>query len=141
MIGLGVRELARGGIWATIIFAGLGTVAALWENPLFLRMTPTGGFEIAALAVQSSLMGAYLAIPGNACAGKRMGAGAAIGFLGLACPICNKILLLAFSASALMNYLEPARPALAAGGVVIVAAALAVKIANRRAVMERPTRA
>ncbi len=28
---------------------GLGTVAALWENPLFVRMTPAGDLEVVLL--------------------------------------------------------------------------------------------
>ncbi len=30
-------------------FVGLGTVAALWENPLFVRMTPAGDLEVVLL--------------------------------------------------------------------------------------------
>ncbi len=45
-------------------FVGFGTVAALWENPLFIRMTPAGDFEIALLTLLSILLGVYVAIRG-----------------------------------------------------------------------------
>jgi hypothetical protein len=39
-----------------------GTVAALWENPLFVRMTPAGSFEIVLLTLLSVLLGIYVGI-------------------------------------------------------------------------------
>ncbi|MBI2224929.1 MAG: hypothetical protein HYU44_08240 [Betaproteobacteria bacterium] len=58
-----VKDIALGIAVATAMFAGLGTAAALWENPLFMRMTPTGGFEITALLLQSALAGLYVGLP------------------------------------------------------------------------------
>jgi len=60
------RDLARGAAAAAAMFVALGTVAALWNNPLFMRMTPTGGFEIALLLSQSVLAGIYEALGGAA---------------------------------------------------------------------------
>ena len=50
-------------------FAALGTVAALWENPFFVRMTPAGAWEIGLLGFLSLLGGgrrnaAYIASKG-----------------------------------------------------------------------------
>ena len=42
---------------ATGTFLALGTVTALWENPLFIRMVPAGTAEISLLAAQSILLG------------------------------------------------------------------------------------
>ncbi|NIP77238.1 MAG: hypothetical protein GTN90_15185, partial [Xanthomonadales bacterium] len=92
-----------------LAFAFIGTVAALWENPIFIRMTPTGGFEIALLAMQSIFLGAYAAIPATGCAVRLASAGGIASFVGVACPICNKLFLLVFTADALITYLEPAR--------------------------------
>ena len=55
MTTVSFRDVAQGVAVAAVMFAGLGTVAALWPNPLFMRMTPTGGFEVALLLVQSVL--------------------------------------------------------------------------------------
>ena len=83
----------KAGLIATLAFAALGTVTVLWENPIFFRMTPTSGFEIALLSLQAIMFGIYLSIPSNHCPTKTLSAGGVLGFLGIACPVCNKILL------------------------------------------------
>ncbi len=90
-------------------FIALGSVAALWENPLFVRMTPVSGFEIAALAILSLLLGVYVAIRRPFCSAKTASVGGVLGFLGVACPVCNKILLLLFGGDLLLTYFEPVR--------------------------------
>ena len=127
------RSVARGILFATGSFLVLGTVAALWPNPFFMRMTPTGGFEIGLLAAQSILFGAYLAIPMPACATKLAGIGGVASFLGVACPICNKVLLFLFGAQVLLTYLEPARIYLAAAGALITAIAVVIRWRRFRA--------
>lgn len=113
------------------MFAGLGTVAALWQNPLFMRMTPTGGFEITLLLLLSVLTGLYVGLPQTECGTRTAGTGGVIGFLGIACPVCNKILMLLFGGALLLEYYEPARLYLALGGVVLVAAAIWLKLTRR----------
>jgi hypothetical protein len=106
-------------------FIALGTVAALWDNPFFARMTPVSGFETGLLGAMSVLLGAYTAIRRPLCSLRAAGAGGILGFIGIACPVCNKILLLLFGGELLLTYFEPVRVYVAAAGVLIVAAALA----------------
>jgi predicted transporter len=75
-----------------------GTVAALWENPLFVRMTPAGSFEIVLLTLLSVLLGIYVGIRRPFCSAKTATASGIVGFIGIACPVCNKVLLLAAAA-------------------------------------------
>ena len=112
---------------ATVLgsFVALGTVAALWENPVFIRMTPVGGFEIAALAALSLLLGVYVAIRRPFCSATAAGTGGVLGFIGIACPVCNKILLLLFGGDLLLTYFGPVRIYVAAAGVLIAAVAVA----------------
>ena len=121
------KSVARGSFFAIGSFLVLGTAAALWPNPLFMRMTPTSGFEVALLAAQSILLGVYLAIPVAACATKLAGIGGVANFLGVACPICNKVLLFLFGAQVLLTYLEPVRIYLAAAGALITGIAVVVR--------------
>jgi hypothetical protein len=118
---LNLPRILKGLGVAVATFVSLGTVAALWENPIFVRMTPAGEFEIVLLGALSVLLGVYAAIRRPFCSIKAAGAGGVLGFLGVACPICNKILLLLFGGELLMTYYEPARIYLAAAGVLVAA--------------------
>ena len=69
------RRIGWGVGVAALSFVMLGTVAALWDNPLFIRMTPAGGWEIAMLAAMSVLFGVYIAIRRPFCSLKGAGAG------------------------------------------------------------------
>lgn len=121
------RDVARGLAVAAAMFAALGTVAALWQNPLFMRMTPTSGFEIALLLLQSALAGVYVGLPRNPCGKRTAGVGAIIGFLGIACPVCNKLLVVLIGSALLLEYFEPVRLYVALGGAVLLAAAVWLK--------------
>lgn len=113
----------KGSLVAAGTFLALGTLAALWSNPLFIRMTPSGAAEIALLVAVSVLLGIYVAIRRPRCSAKSAGAGGIAGFLGIACPTCNKLLMLLFGGELLLTYFEPARLYLAAAGVLVLAAA------------------
>lgn len=113
-------------------FAVLGTVSALWDNPLFIRMTPAGVWEIAALLLLSLLAGLFIAIRRPSCSVRSAGAGGIIGFLGIACPTCNKVLMLVFGGELLVAYFEPIRLYVAAAGVLVLAVATGRELMLRR---------
>ncbi len=46
---LSLSRILKGLAVALGSFVALGTVAALWENPLFVRMTPAGDLEVVLL--------------------------------------------------------------------------------------------
>ena len=114
----------KGTAVATGSFVVLGTVAALWSNPLFVRMTPSGAGEISLLVALSVLLGIYSAIRRPLCSVRSAGAGGIAGLLGIACPTCNKVLMLLFGGELLLTYFEPVRIYLAAAGVILLAAAV-----------------
>lgn len=124
---ISAANLARAAAAASVMFLALGTVAALWPNPLFMRMMPTGGFEVALLLLQSVLAGVYVGLPRRTCGMRTAGAGAIVGFLGIACPVCNKILVLLIGSALLLEYFEPARLYVALAGVALLAAAVWIK--------------
>ena len=120
----GLRQAILAAAIAVATFALLGTVSAIWPNPFFMRMTPTAGFEIVILSAQSVLVGLYMAIQAPACASRVAGAGSVLGFLGVACPVCNKLLVLAFGPALLLQYFEPVRLYVGVLGLAIIAYAL-----------------
>ncbi|MCZ6606177.1 MAG: hypothetical protein O7A64_00670 [Alphaproteobacteria bacterium] len=122
---LSLSRILKGFATALGSFVALGTVAALWENPLFVRMTPAGDLEVVLLGLLSVLLGTYVAIRRPFCSAKTAGVGGVLGFIGVACPVCNKVLLLLFGGDLLLTYFEPVRVYVAAIGVLAVAAAVA----------------
>ena len=106
---LSAHEMLFSGLLAVAGFALVGTLTAVWQNPLFGRMTPVAGYEYVLLGGQALLGGLYLAVRTPMCAAKTAGSGGVLGFLGVACPVCNKLLLAIFGSGVLLSYFEPVR--------------------------------
>lgn len=133
------REIVSSVAIAVGVFVVLGSVAALWDNPLFTRMTPTSGFEVGLLVAQAALAGLYLGTRQPVCATRSAGAGGILGFLGIACPVCNKLLVLAFGGTLLLEYFEPVRLYVGLAGTVLLAYALYVKLYRNECVRRSET--
>ena len=116
------------------IFLGLGTLTALWQNPLFIRMTPISAWDFVILGLEALLLGLYLGIRSPGCGIKRASIGGVLGFLGFGCSICNKILMLIFGASFLLIYFEPYRYLIGFLGIALIAIALQRKLVIRAVV-------
>lgn len=129
----GRRLLAGAGV-AVVAFAVLGTVSALWENPFFVRMTPVSGWETGLLGATSALLGLYVAVKRAACSNATASVGGLLGFLGVACPICNKVLLFVFGSELLLVYFEPIRIYVAAVGAGAVSLAVIYELQQIRSI-------
>ena len=112
----GIRGIAVG----IALFAVLGTVTAVWANPVFVRMTPVGPWEFGATVLTALLAGVTVALWVPRCRLRTSGAGGLASFLGIACPTCNKVLMLIFGGPALLSWFDPVRPWLAAAGVIVM---------------------
>jgi hypothetical protein len=106
------------GIVSSIGFFFLFSIpTALFPNNFFIRMIPSTTLDYVFLIFSSILLGAYVGVhlykKKNTKACNRVTtAGGIGGFLAFGCPICNKLFVLLFGATALMTYLEPYRPIL-----------------------------
>lgn len=127
------RKIAASAAVTIASFLILGTLSALWPNPFFIRMTPVTGFEPALLGIQSILLGIFIAIRRPTCRLRTLGVSSIVNFLGVACPVCNKVLMFVFGASALLTYFEPVRVYVAAFGVLLGLAAVLMEIRKRKA--------
>ena len=136
---IGLRELMVSAVIGAVVYGVFGTVSALWHNPLFIRMTPTSGFETGLLAVQSALLGLYFGIRRSSCALPKAGVGGILGFLGVACPVCNKLLMLLFGSQLLLTYFEPVRLYVGIAGILLTGLALAQKLSMSASNSSYPT--
>lgn len=126
--------------FSLLVFLLLGTLTALWSNPFFVRMSTTTVIDFIILTAESLLLGFYLGIKTTkACSNKKAGFGGIMGFLGFACPICNKLLLILFGSSLLLTYFEPIRIYVGLIGIGILGLALYQKLLTRKIVFETTT--
>lgn len=94
----------------------LGIPTAVIRNHFYFRMTPAFWFDYVFLVVNGALIGLYFAITytstqPEACKVEKKSIFASLlALFGIACPICNQILLLIFSTAFLLSFLGPARP-------------------------------
>lgn len=115
-----LRRALRGVGVGVGLFVLLGTVTAVWANPLFVRMTPVGPWEFGATVLTALLAGVTAALWVPQCRMRTSGAGGLASFLGIACPTCNKVLMLIFGGPALLAWFDPIRPWVAAAGVIVM---------------------
>ena len=85
-----LRRGLRGTAVGVALFAVLGTVTAVWANPLFVRMTPVGPWEFGATVLTALLAGVTVALWVPRCRLRTSGAGGLASFLGIACPTCRR---------------------------------------------------
>ena len=115
-----LRRLFRGTLAGLAVFAAFGTVTAVWINPFFVCMTPVGPWELGATTLTAILAGVIVDLWVPQCRLRTSGAGGVASFLGIACPTCNKVLMLIFGGPALLAWFNPVRPYLAVAGVIIM---------------------
>ena len=137
LASLAPLEWGKAALWGAAVFGGLGTLTALWDNPMFIRMTPITGVDYVILAAEALLLGLYLGIRAPACSLKGASLGGVLGFLGFGCSICNKILLLIFGSGLLLTYFEPVRYWVGLAGIAFMLWALHRKLALRQTMIRQ----
>ncbi|MFP8952311.1 hypothetical protein ACLI4Z_04950 [Natrialbaceae archaeon A-arb3/5] len=124
------RALVKGALAASGFFLLAGIVTGLLSTSLFDRMVDRTVLDYAFLTLTSVLIGAYVVQRSTAteCAGDRCAyGGAAGGFLAVACPHCNALLVAAFSTSWLATYVDPVRPLIGLLAVGLLVGIIAVR--------------
>lgn len=117
-------NVGTGFLVGLLTFIVTGTITAVWANPLFTRMTPIGWWEWPALVIVAVLAGTFTAVRRPECSTKKAGLGGLASFVGIACPTCNKILMLIFGGEALLRWFDPIRPAVTVLGMGLLAYAI-----------------
>ena len=116
------HKIIRGILFGALSFAAIGIMTAVWRNPFFTRMTPIEGWELPSLFILASLAGVFAAMRQPSCLSKKVAFGSIASFLGIACPNCNKVLMLIFGGKVLMRWFDPVRPTFTAVGLVLLLA-------------------
>lgn len=117
----------------------LGLPTAIVPNPLFARMTPTEGFNIAVWLASAPLLGlilaTYVAPPRTLHAAAAEGgtglpttAGGLAAFLAIGCPVCNKLVVAALGVSGALTVFAPLQPLIGAASVGLLAATLGWRV-------------
>lgn len=128
---------AAGWALTTALIVAIPTV--LVRNPMFTRMTPTRWWDYVFLAISAPLIGLTMAfrrhIETRDCPIERRSlAGAALVFLAVGCPVCNKLVVALLGVGGALAYFAPAQPVLGALSVLLAFSTLllALRSASRR---------
>ena len=126
--------LAKGTAVAAGFFLFTGVVTGLVPTSVFERMVPRSPLDYTFLVLTSLLAGVYVVqrerlteCSGDGCAY----GGAAAGFLAVACPHCNAILVALFGTSWLATYVDPLRPLVGLLAVGLLAGIVALRARGR----------
>lgn len=122
--GRAVRVLVSlGAALATFLIIGLPT--DIIPNPIFGRDVPVRPWELPVLAATSVLTGMYFGLqrPGSEKSAPAIG-GAGLAMFAVACPVCNKVILLALGTSGALGFWQPLQPFLAAISLLLLLAAV-----------------
>lgn len=130
-----MKEVLVSLLCSVVIFTFLGSLTGLWSNPFFTRMTNVEALDYFILTVESILLGFLVGVKRGSCSFKSAGTGGVFAFLGFACPVCNKLLVLIFGGTFLLTYFEPIRHELGLFGIVILSYLLYKKLWQREKVM------
>lgn len=127
------RALALGLAASVLAALAIAIPTAVVPNPFFTRMTPVRPLDVVLLALTAILAGVIGAtyatrIAATPSCERRAGSGGLLAFLAIGCPICNKIVVAALGVSGAFSYFEPVQPILGVGGILLLLAALGVRL-------------
>lgn len=123
--------IASGAAVATALFIGLP--ACIIPNPIFGRDVPVRAWEYPVFAATVALTFAWFAIqaPRRIRDDRRLAGGLVIALFAVACPVCNKIVLLVLGTSGALGIWAPLQPYVAIISLLALGAALWIRIRNR----------
>ncbi len=116
---LDVQEAVRqftAGSWLAALLAGAGTllaigaVTAIFDNPLFQRMTPVRPQDYIIWGLTAALVGLIAGTfirPRGASNSAKTLSGGVLSFLAVGCPVCNKLVVLLLGTSGALTYFAP----------------------------------
>ncbi len=137
--------MRRAIVWKSVVYgAGMGLAVLLLvgipsgviPNPFFVRPLDARATDFVFLGAMAALavaLGATYGVPA-ACPpqdGKALGSGLLL-FVGIGCPVCNKVVLLLVGATGAVTYFEPIQPLFSLAAFALMAVALALRLRDIR---------
>lgn len=123
--------IATAAALATALFIGLPS--CIIPNPIFGREVPVRTWEYPVFFATVALTFAWFAIqaPRRVQDDRRLAGGLVVALFAVACPVCNKIVLLLLGASGAMGIWAPLQPWIAGISLAALGLALWLRIQNR----------
>lgn len=123
---------------AAVVFAlAAGLPTDVIPNPLTNRVEPVTWWSYPTLAVTAVLGGlvfaTYVRSPAQPVATGKTTGGGLLSALAIGCPVCNKLVVLAFGTSSAMSLWAPLQPLLAVASLILLGWALRTRLAAERA--------
>ena len=118
--------ITRSALWGVAFALALAIPADLVDTPFFSRMTSATWIDYSlwiAIATLGGLVMGARRLPGaSACdVGKPAIGGEGLGFLAVACPVCNKLIVMSIGTSGALSYFAPIQPLLGLAGLIVLA--------------------
>lgn len=127
----GLRGWIATGLGFVAALIVIGIPAAIIDNPFFIRMTPVRSQDYVYWIIASGLSGLIagtFAFPGSSVCQGRAVSGGALSYLAVACPICNKLVVLLLGVSGALTFFEPAQFFLGPASILLLGWALLLRL-------------
>ena len=132
------RYILIGLVVGVLAFLVFGTITALIPTGFFSRMFKPEPLDYIFLSLTSILLGAYVSLHlyGKEKSSKKeecaLVGGTIAGVFSFSCPLCNVILVSLFGVAFVSTYLKPAGSVLGVIGVLVLSAAVYMKVRDIR---------
>ena len=130
------KSLASSAGMGLTVLLLVGIPSGVIPNPYFIRpldARPTDYVFLAVITALAVALGATYGLPASCSPQdtKAFGSGFLL-FIGIGCPVCNKVVIAVAGASGALTYFEPFQPLFSLAAIVLMGIALALRIRDMR---------
>lgn len=130
------KALASSAAMGLAVLLLVGIPSGVIPNPFFVRpleARPTDFIFLGVITALAVALGATYGVP-KRCSpqdSKALGSGLLL-FIGIGCPVCNKVVLALAGASGALTYFEPIQPLFSLAAIAVMGVALALRVRDIR---------
>ncbi len=136
------KTLASGGGMGLAVLVAVGIPSGVIPNPYFIRpleARPSDYLFLGVITILAIALGATYGAPAVCSSrdawssqdSKALGGGLLL-FIGIGCPVCNKVALALVGASGALTYFEPIQPLFSLASIVVMCVALTLRLRDVR---------